>query len=92
LNRFFSLSGLMVEFPPRSNCSRTPSWYLLSEAQTPTAGLCHWDLQGDGVDVVARQVVVPGPGEAVQGAFYVGVAAQPGGGRSSRLWCPRPES
>src|ERR1700756_5228748 len=39
-------------------------------------------LQDDGVDVVAGEVVVPGPGEAVQRAFHVGeerVAAQPGG-------------
>src|SRR5207244_13192832 len=38
------------------------------------------DLQHDRVDVVAGEVVVPGPGEAVQRAFDVGeerVAAQP---------------
>src|SRR6185312_14661288 len=29
-------------------------------------------LQDDGVDVVAGEIVVPGPGEAVQGAFDVG--------------------
>src|SRR5262249_2217730 len=38
-------------------------------------------LQRDGADVVAGEVVVPGPGEAVQGALDVGeerVAAPPG--------------
>jgi len=39
-------------------------------------------LQGDGVNVVVGEVVVPGPDESVQGALDVGeerVAAKPGG-------------
>ena len=79
------MNGLMVGFPPRSICSRVPSsrWRLI-EAQTPidrAAEHVVGYLQHDRVDVVVGEVVVPGPGEAVQGAFDVGeerVAAQPG--------------
>ena len=79
------MNGLMVGFPPRSICSSTPSWDRLIEAHTPidrAAEHVVGYLQRDGVDVVVGEVVVPGPVEAVQGAFDVGeerVAAQPGG-------------
>ena len=78
------MNGLMVGFPPRSICSSTPLLRRLIEAHTPMTGPAEHVvgyLQHDRVDVVVGEVVVPGPLEAVQGAFDVGeerVAAQPG--------------
>jgi hypothetical protein len=52
------------------------------DADRPVAEHVAGYLQRDGVDVVVGEVVVPGPGESVQGALDVGeerVAAQRGG-------------